>query len=414
MIGDHLPPVMDREPTERPVDGVSATEVAGDERRVAPAGVRPRERGRAQLRVAMEQVPAHRLHREGLVEVAVMPEVEVVAVGPAPPQEDVAHFLQEMLSGHHPSAFVLVARPVARGTERGRERLAQLEEDHVLDLRIRGEKEERAPIPDTADTGDLAGDVGELVPSEDPSQIIGNRPQVIVEEPVDGLAADPGQRGGQPRGVQPESVASGGAPREPANVLTVGMSPTPQRHMSQQFSAARSEDTGLVALVEVIEPDVEVRPAGLAAHPSPIGGGAVSGQGLAHVRSQAVLEAEQEEARGEPLEVPFPRTPHRLVEIIDVEHLPPFGRADHPEVPQVGVTAQLHVLVDHRGAGQIGGHDRAGAAEEIEEGARHALVPQRKEPTEPGPFGPGQESTELPIAPHERPRAVGRARYPFP
>jgi hypothetical protein len=48
------------------------------------------------------------------------------------------------------------------------------------------------------------------------------------------------------------------------------------------------------------------------------------------------------QARGQTLDVPFPWSGQGLVEVVDVEHHLPLGRAESAEVRQVSVTAELH------------------------------------------------------------------------
>ena len=63
------------------------------------------------------------------------------------------------------------------------------------------------------------------------------------------------------------------------------------------------------------------------------------------------------EARGQPLHVPLEGPRVRLVEVVDVEDQPPLGAAEHAEVGQVGVAAELHRQARGRGPRQVGGHE---------------------------------------------------------
>ena len=51
----------------------------------------------------------------------------------------------------------------------------------------------------------------------------------------------------------------------------------------------------------------------------------------------------------------------RLVEVVDVEHQPPLGRREHPEVRQVRVAAALHLEARARRRREVGGHHQRGA-----------------------------------------------------
>jgi hypothetical protein len=84
-------------------------------------------------------------------------------------------------------------------------------------------------------------------------------------------------------------------------------------------------------------------------------------------------------AGGEALEVPLPRTFQRLVEVVEVEHERAVGRGERPEVREVRVAAQLRADARHRGRGEIGGHDRGGAAIERERRGEHPAVADREQ-----------------------------------
>ncbi len=57
---------------------------------------------------------------------------------------------------------------------------------------------------------------------------------------------------------------------------------------------------------------------------------------------ELVVAAGDDEARGEPLDIPFPGSRQGLVEIVHVENQMPFRRRENAEVHQVTISAELH------------------------------------------------------------------------
>ena len=98
---------------------------------------------------------------------------------------------------------------------------------------------------------------------------------------------------------------------------------------------------------------------------------------------EAVVARGDQDARGEPLDVPLPRAGQRLVEVVDVEHQAPLGRGEHAEVGQVRVPAALHPQAGARRRGEIVRHDLRGAAVEGERRDEHPPVADRDELRDP-------------------------------
>ena len=94
-------------------------------------------------------------------------------------------------------------------------------------------------------------------------------------------------------------------------------------------------------------------------------------------RREPAITSGDLEARGEPLDIPLPRTGKRLVEVVDVEHHLALGGAEQTEVRQVSVAAELHRDPRPRGGRQIGRHDQRGAPVERERRHQHPPVPDR-------------------------------------
>ena len=100
------------------------------------------------------------------------------------------------------------------------------------------------------------------------------------------------------------------------------------------------------------------------------------------VREPIVAPGDVQTCR-QPLQVPLPRPGKRLVEVVQVEHEPTFGRAEDAEVREVGVAAHLRAKPGRRGRGQIGGHDESRPTVEREGRDEHPPVPDRHQLRDP-------------------------------
>ena len=94
---------------------------------------------------------------------------------------------------------------------------------------------------------------------------------------------------------------------------------------------------------------------------------------------EAVVAPGDLHARRQALHVPLPRPVGGLVEVVDVEDQVAFGGAEHAEVGQVRVTAELGGEPRGRRARQIARHDQRRAAVEGERRDPHAPVADRHE-----------------------------------
>ena len=92
---------------------------------------------------------------------------------------------------------------------------------------------------------------------------------------------------------------------------------------------------------------------------------------------ESTIACRDHEARGEALHIPFEGAGQCLVEVVEIEHQSPLRRAEHAEVREVGVTAELHRQPGMRHRCQIGRHDRSGAPKEREGRDRHPPVTHR-------------------------------------
>ena len=82
--------------------------------------------------------------------------------------------------------------------------------------------------------------------------------------------------------------------------------------------------------------------------------------------TESAVAAGDLDTGSKPLDVPFPRTAQRLVEVVQVEDQAPLGRSEEPEVRQVRVSAELNDGPGHGCFGEVGRHHGRGSAEERE------------------------------------------------
>ena len=94
--------------------------------------------------------------------------------------------------------------------------------------------------------------------------------------------------------------------------------------------------------VEAGVPDVQDRHGGEFPHRGTVSRRGRNGNPAPLPGGQAVLAACHGHARDQPLDVPLERTGQRLIEVVQVEDQPPFGRGEGTEVQQMSITAQLH------------------------------------------------------------------------
>ena len=138
----------------------------------------------------------------------------------------------------------------------------------------------------------------------------------------------------------------------------------------------RSHD---LLFVPVGVPDVQGAHLGELGHRPPVGGNRGHGdrRGV-RLRESVVLRSDQE-ACGHPLDVVLEWAGQRLVEVVQIEQQPAFGRGERTEVRQVSVPAQLHRQTRPRRVLEVGGHDPRGTAVEGERRNHHPTVTHRDE-----------------------------------
>ena len=94
--------------------------------------------------------------------------------------------------------------------------------------------------------------------------------------------------------------------------------------------------------VHVRVPDVERAPVGCVAQCLAVGAGGGQDHPPAIGGREAPIASGDLEAGHQPLHVPLPGAGQRLVEVVDVEDQTAFGRSEHAEVGEMGITTALH------------------------------------------------------------------------
>ena len=138
----------------------------------------------------------------------------------------------------------------------------------------------------------------------------------------------------------------------------------------------RSHD---LPLVHVGVPDVQGAHLGELGHRLAVGGNRGHRDRLGVRLPEPIVLRGDHEARGHPLDVVLERARQRLVEVVQIEQQPPFGRSERTEVRQVGVPAQLDGQSRPRGVLQVDGHDLGGTAVEGEWRDHHPTMAHRDE-----------------------------------
>jgi hypothetical protein len=132
-----------------------------------------------------------------------------------------------------------------------------------------------------------------------------------------------------------------------------------------------------LVLVQAGIPDLHRAHRGEAGHRLPVGLGRLQRRRARVALAEAVVAPSDREAGRHPLHVVLERPRQGLVKVVHVEHQPPLGRGERPEVRQVRVAAQLHVQAGRWRARQVGGHDFGRAPVEGERRHQHPPVADR-------------------------------------
>ena len=130
-------------------------------------------------------------------------------------------------------------------------------------------------------------------------------------------------------------------------------------------------------------PDVEIAEAGEAAHVLAIGPRRGEHDLASLLAREPSVPAPDLETRGQPFDVPLPRSGEGFVEVVDVDDQAAVRRRVGAEVREVSVPARLHPEPGAGRLSEVGRHDRGGAAIEGEGGDEHPAVAQGDEIGDP-------------------------------
>ncbi len=129
---------------------------------------------------------------------------------------------------------------------------------------------------------------------------------------------------------------------------------------------------------------------------------------------EAVVVRRHREAGCQPLHVVLEGTGQGLVEVVDVEDETSLRGAEHPEVRQVGITAQLDLQTRRGRAVEVCRHDPSRAPVERERRSHHAAVTHRDEVDVAPGILLADQVHRFPSALPGRPSGVTRRRHPYP
>ena len=148
--------------------------------------------------------------------------------------------------------------------------------------------------------------------------------------------------------------------------------------------------TGAAELLELLlevqpgVPQVQVAHLGEPRHRQAVGLGGTQHDPAPLVGVVSVGPSGDLQTGDQPFDIPLPGPRGGLVEVVDVEDQPALGRAEHPEVGQVGIPAGLHPQAGIRRLGKVRGHDQRRTPEEREGRDEHPAVADRHQFRHPG------------------------------
>jgi hypothetical protein len=129
--------------------------------------------------------------------------------------------------------------------------------------------------------------------------------------------------------------------------------------------------------VEVRVPDIKDRLGGEGPHRGAVALHGSQGHLPALLAGEPVVASRHDEARGQPLDIPFERAGQGLVEIVDVEHQATLRRGVRTEVRKVRIAAQLGPQTRRRRGVQVSGHRQRRTPVERERRHQHPAMPDR-------------------------------------
>jgi hypothetical protein len=201
------------------------------------------------------------------------------------------------------------------------------------------------------------------------------------------------------------------------------------QHLAGKPSQREASDTDLTAQIRAVHQDSKGRYGAPRIHAELRHGGhrhgrkriarlmrraGLAGRAARRWRKTPVVAASDGEARRHPLHVVLERPRQRLVEVVQIEQQPPFGRGEQPEIRQMGIPAQLRVQASHRRVRQIRRHDLGCAPVERERRDHHPAMTDRHQIQLAGAVLLLQETDWVRAVRGRAPLRVARYRRPIP
>jgi hypothetical protein len=330
--------------------------------------MRASERPATDLGVDRHSLRTHRLEVERAFRIPELPYVEVPC--PAgelghlvPAEQDVARRLHEPLALDHPLPVVREPALLDEGLEHRRLGLLELEKEGVV-LVPAEQEHDPGTGADAPHAHDLARRVHVPEPLEQTTAVSGKRAAVRAEDVLDHLLQPPRLVRGQQlrdrhdqRGIAHDArlaVDDPGQPRErPETVLRPRLRDVALELLAELLARRLPPALEDRTDVEARVPDVEGSHGGEPAHRRPVLACCLEGCGEALAVAEPALARNHDDARHEPLDVPFPRAWKRLVEVVDVEDEVAVGRGEDAEVQEMRVAAELNRKPGARRGGEV-------------------------------------------------------------
>jgi hypothetical protein len=297
-----------------------------------------------------------------------------------PPEEHVAGRLHQLLALD--DATALVHGPAATGVrlEHGRLGLLDLQEERVGGVAAEQQRDPGARAHATH-ADHLVRDVDKPVGAQEVAPVVLQGLLVVAQVGAQPLAddlraivaADLVDRYDQWR-IADDARLAGNVVGQLGERTEAVLAPGLGQRLVEVLASRPAQVLGDLLLVQPGVPDVDRAHRRERAHRPAVGARRATDGVAAHAAAESAIAARHLDARGQALDVPFPGPGQGLVEVVDVEDEPAVRCGEPAEVGEVRIAAQLDARAADRRAGEVGGHDRRGAAEEREGRAHHAAV----------------------------------------
>ena len=175
-----------------------------------------------------------------------------------------------------------------------------------------------------------------------------------------------------------------------------------------QALRGRGEDR---PLFDQVVPDFQKSHLGVAANPPDIGFDHRARRlfGISPVATEK--ERGNRGARGQPLEIPFPRPGKNLVEIVDCENEVALRRREQAEIHQMHIAAGHHLEIGARRVREISRHDRSASPQKRERRSQHTCHSHRHELLDAGGILRLKNRNRVGASARGSEFRMGRARY---